>query len=327
VLTFGESSGDARTAVDPQTWRYVRLSMPAALPSAGNIEIELLRPVTWIEEAGAVPGADIVLALPEMGLVGLAHVAAVAPIPPLEAGQGRIVLATVGSLSEQVLVLRLANGEAIEPTVGHRLFSIDRHAWVAAGELRAGEQLATRSGPVRVSSILPKRTTEHVYNIEVETDHSYLVGDIGVLSHNENPCGAATSKVWQSVAERSAGGAASGAVSATIQGKDGAGIARQAAIGAGVSALGIGGQIFSDKSVSGRIAGGAINSGLSNITGQGLSGSTSVPSLIGAAGGRILFGVSTGGIKPSTFGQRLVLDIGGGAVSGLVGGSVKAAGH
>src|SRR5262249_16010254 len=43
-------------------------------------------------------------------------------------------------------------------------------------------------GAVTIASNERKLGTERVYNIEIETEHSYLVGNARILSHNVNPC-------------------------------------------------------------------------------------------------------------------------------------------
>jgi filamentous hemagglutinin len=94
-------------------------------------------------------------------------------------------LSTVSHLSGQVLRLRLSgNGGVLEPTALHRFYSLDREAWVMAGELRIGEELATRDGAVLVESLEEEPAVQRVYNLEVDVEHLYLVGDAGVVSHN-----------------------------------------------------------------------------------------------------------------------------------------------
>src|SRR5262249_2351454 len=53
-----------------------------------------------------------------------------------------------------------------------------------------GEALRTRDGSAVVESVRAEPGAHRVYNIEVESTHSYLVGELGLLSHNDNPCAA-----------------------------------------------------------------------------------------------------------------------------------------
>ncbi|VTS04834.1 hypothetical protein [Tuwongella immobilis] len=77
-------------------------------------------------------------------------------------------------------------------TAHHPLWSATRGAWVSAAELEPGEHLrgiGEGAGVVvAVASLLP-RGQEPVYNIEVEGDHCYRVGEQGLLVHNSSvPC-------------------------------------------------------------------------------------------------------------------------------------------
>ena len=68
------------------------------------------------------------------------------------------------------------------------LFSEDRQAWVRAGELREGERLRTLQGAAEIVSIARKPGVHRVYNLEVQTEHTYFVSKIGVLVHNVSGC-------------------------------------------------------------------------------------------------------------------------------------------
>ncbi len=62
--------------------------------------------------------------------------------------------------------------------------SVDRNAWVSAINLEIGETLKTLTGTTVVQSRSKREEPETVYNIEVEGDHVYRVGESGVLVHN-----------------------------------------------------------------------------------------------------------------------------------------------
>lgn len=79
-------------------------------------------------------------------------------------------------------------------TPNHRVFSADRGTWIEAGELRAGERLAS-AAPVGdaeaagqnvlvVARVEPREERVRVYNLEVSRYHTYFVGDQGVWVHN-----------------------------------------------------------------------------------------------------------------------------------------------
>ena len=193
-----ESKPEGWTEVDPHTWRKVTLRMPNPDGSDDTIDVVLLRSVDWIEQTGAEGGKWIDFGLPEMGLYGKALVVAIDACPTIEDGPGRVVLATVTHFNVEVLELKLEGLETpVEPTARHRLFSQDRQAWIPAGELRVGERIRTRTGTARIESIRKKPGIHRVYNLEVETDHSYDVSDLELLSHNDNPCAADASLASQ----------------------------------------------------------------------------------------------------------------------------------
>ncbi len=76
-------------------------------------------------------------------------------------------------------------GAFSDPFFLHRFYSETRQEWVAAQELRIGECLRTRSGQVATLESMGLKAGEHrVYNLEVEQEHHYFVGEVGVLVHN-----------------------------------------------------------------------------------------------------------------------------------------------
>ena len=69
-------------------------------------------------------------------------------------------------------------------TGAHPLYSLDRADWVRVRDLRIGERLQTAEGAVSVEALEKVRGLHRVYNLEVEGDHEYLVGEAGVRAHN-----------------------------------------------------------------------------------------------------------------------------------------------
>jgi hypothetical protein len=181
------------TAVDPASWKLVRLRMPN--PGGGDtIDIELLRPAAWVRERHCDAFRHVPMSLPELGAEGGAEVLSIDPCPPLQAGPGRVVTATVTHLNSHVLEVKLAGLERpLEPTEPHRFFSEDRGDWVAADDLEAGERLRTAEGEVAavVEQTRVKPGVHRVYNIEVEHEHQYFVSTLGVLVHNVYEAGPA----------------------------------------------------------------------------------------------------------------------------------------
>ena len=182
---------DSSTEVDPATWHLVRLRMPNPDGSKDELEMSFLRSDEWMASEHCEVGSEIWLQMSELGIAGWARVEAIEPCPAVEAGAGRVVTGTVTHLNGFVLRLHFAGtDETLSPTATHRLYSETRHEWVSAGELQAGEMLKTHGGTVRIASVEHLPGIHRVYNIEVETDHRYFVGNAEILSHNASGCGA-----------------------------------------------------------------------------------------------------------------------------------------
>lgn len=58
---------------------------------------------------------------------------------------------------------------------------------MTVGSLRAGEVLRTRTGEAVVQSVSSHAGRHRVFNLEVEAEHCYFVGELGVLAHNACP--------------------------------------------------------------------------------------------------------------------------------------------
>jgi hypothetical protein len=181
-----EVSDDERAAFDEPNatdWKTLRLRMTKQ--NGGRLDITLLRPADWIEAVGAKSGSELELDLPEMGAVGRAEVLEIGPCPPIRSGQGNVVTGTFAHESTDVIDLRIASQPApIGCTSNHRFWSVDRREFLEAGKLRIGEHLDTPNGETTVVSLTPHAQPEPVYNIEVNGEHVYRVGEVGALVHN-----------------------------------------------------------------------------------------------------------------------------------------------
>jgi hypothetical protein len=200
VLT---TDGDSSSEVDPLTWRKITLKMPNPECPSDILDLELLRSVNWIASTGCQPGARMWFELEEMGLRGWADVQSVNECLPIQPGRGRVVLATVTHHNTFVMEVRLKGGaEPLRPTDRHHLFSVTRNDWVPTVSLQAGEILRTADGTARITSVQPWPGVHRVFNLEVETEHSYFAGEAKVLSHNTNPCAAPLEEVLAAAATR-----------------------------------------------------------------------------------------------------------------------------
>jgi hypothetical protein len=146
----------------------------------------LLREAEEWARWGVRVGGEVRLELPEQGVNGWGRVEALEDHPAIATGPGRVVtgwfrheLGVVGDLGIE------GEAEPLGVTAGHPFWSSDRHGWVPVGELREGERLRAANGSrPRVLSLTPRREPQPVYNIEVEGDHCYRVGQQGLLVHN-----------------------------------------------------------------------------------------------------------------------------------------------
>jgi hypothetical protein len=67
----------------------------------------------------------------------------------------------------------------------HPIYSVDRRAFVAAGELRSGERVQRALGqPARVAGTSRRPGIHTVYTFEVDVEHAYHVSPPGILVHN-----------------------------------------------------------------------------------------------------------------------------------------------
>ncbi len=145
----------------------------------------LLRPAAWVEDEGAVIGETIFLNLPEIGIEGPAQVVSieetfVVPSP------GRLITGIFRHTSGEILDLQI-EGEhhPLVTTKSHPFWSVDREDWIAAQDLQPGELLLNdRNQAVLLESITERDEPAEVYNLEIDGDHCYRVGEQGLLVHN-----------------------------------------------------------------------------------------------------------------------------------------------
>ena len=83
------------------------------------------------------------------------------------------------------LVLDEDEANALGVTPNHPLYSVDRDAWVTAGEFEIGERVETQDGvAATVTAVHDEGRRDTVYNLEVHRIQSYYVGTSKVLAHN-----------------------------------------------------------------------------------------------------------------------------------------------
>ncbi|EDL57458.1 polymorphic toxin-type HINT domain-containing protein [Gimesia maris] len=191
VLGRNPDRWDTQSVVEPdlESWRLVSVRMEQQQPGQFVLG-QLLRPLSWIRQNDALPGAVIQLEIPEMHVAGDAEVLSIADCPPIRRGPGSVVTGTFQHVSDEVIsVFVEGEPEPIGTTSQHPFWSRDRNAFVPAGELRIGEELKTALGTsTRVTSIEIRAGPETVYGLEVAGEHVYSVTGSGLLVHNSGPC-------------------------------------------------------------------------------------------------------------------------------------------
>jgi hypothetical protein len=175
--------------ISPDTWRRVRLTM---IQDGVTFDLEFLRSLEWIQTLGVEPSGTIHLQMPGIGLDGQATVDAIEPCPPIEAddGTGRMVVTgTMKHLAPNICDLHVSGlSHPIGLTTTHPVWSESRQTFVQAEFLQPGEQLKATTGVAATVISISRRqkTSEYVYNLEVDGEHVYHVSTSGLLVHNEN---------------------------------------------------------------------------------------------------------------------------------------------
>lgn len=181
---FDDSLGQK---VEPETWR--KLKLRARKDDGTDSQIELLRPLWWIEQESAEIGGRVYISVPECGIDGNAEVLAIESCPPIQTGDGPVVTGTFAHQSAEVLNVYVKGlDEPIGATANHPFWSDTLRDFVEAGELRPGERLYGVKGNPRITKVLPRGPPEPVYNIEVFGEHVYQISSCGLLVHNGGPC-------------------------------------------------------------------------------------------------------------------------------------------
>ena len=169
---------------DPATWRLVELELTKQ--DGHKVEVKLLRPLEWLQQAGAVNSGTFQVNVEELDIDGEAAVLRVLPCPPLQAGEGQVVTGTFRHFSDQLVAVRIAGEpEPIVCTSGHLFWSAGRQKFVSAAALKRTENVSFNSNALgAVLSVRASEGTEPVYNLEINATHVYQVGSQGILVHN-----------------------------------------------------------------------------------------------------------------------------------------------
>jgi hypothetical protein len=184
----GEKDNEFGDTVDPPSWRKLVLLAPKK--DGSFADVELLRPLWWLEEQQAEVGGEVDINVPECGIEGHAKVLTIEPCPPTKLRSGlRVVTGVFKHRASKVLDVYVEGlDEPIGTTPNHPFWSEDRQSFVRADELKEGEHLRAFNGTPIVRRVVPLEDPEPVFNLEVQCDHVYHVAKNGVLVHNSGPC-------------------------------------------------------------------------------------------------------------------------------------------
>jgi hypothetical protein len=97
----------------------------------------------------------------------------------------RRVLRSWSHRNHPTLVLQLTSGAIIETTKEHR-FAVPGRGFIAAANLSIGDLVMTHAGQAaEIAALETQEGRFTVYNLTVETDHTYFVGDSRLWVHND----------------------------------------------------------------------------------------------------------------------------------------------
>ncbi|MEO8272268.1 MAG: polymorphic toxin-type HINT domain-containing protein [Aureliella sp.] len=174
---------------EPHEASWAKISITVKRNDGGVVDAELLRPRSWVKANDVQVGPLLRLNLPELEIAGLATVNSIAPCPVIATGEGSVITGRFATHRVDVIARIEFLGaddivDALEGTIIHPIWSVDRNNWVPLGELEVGEYLLCESGRAVVLSIAILQHSVPVYNIEVHGEHVYQVGSMGNLSED-----------------------------------------------------------------------------------------------------------------------------------------------
>ena len=177
--------------IDQDEW--VKLTMVAYRSDGAIIDIEIIRPVEFVLMEGITVGSSIPFVIPELKLDGLAKILAISECPDIPTGTGmpvtgRFVTRQVDQIARVELRSQSGRIATLEGTPIHPIWSHDRQDWIPLGELLQGECLDGEDELVYVQALEILERSVSVFNIEVQHEHMYRVGEFGILVHNSDEC-------------------------------------------------------------------------------------------------------------------------------------------
>lgn len=176
---------------EPNELTWLKLSLTIERENRSPVDVELLRPAEVVGHLAV--GDHLPLEIGELEVSGFAVVTAIEACPPIAAGPGEVVTGRyITRLVDEIAHVHLASGDTLSGTPIHPVWVINQQAFVPLAELTAGDLLDTDHGPIAVKRVETVYRPQPVYNLEINAEHVYRVGDVGVLVHNSNAPGDCT---------------------------------------------------------------------------------------------------------------------------------------
>jgi hypothetical protein len=137
--------------------------------------VELLRPITWLQENAIAVGSLVSISISELNLAGELQVVSIDDCPAIETSHGNLITGRFSHLAHDLLDVYVEGlAKPIRCTERHPFWSVTRQAWIAANALATGELLDIgQSRTAQVVSVGLVAESQRVYNIEVHGDHVY----------------------------------------------------------------------------------------------------------------------------------------------------------
>jgi hypothetical protein len=193
---LGENPNDwdvDTTLPEPDSETWVCIAADTVGPNGKLVEMEFLRPRDWAEANDLKRGSRLAVHYPELELTGWLDIRSVTACPPIAGGEGHVVTGRFFSPhAENVIRLTLEDGNLLDVTETHPIWSADRGKWVPAGKLQIGELLDGDGRTVAVEQIVFIGHAPAVYNLETHGQHVYRVSGAAILVHNNGTGGSGT---------------------------------------------------------------------------------------------------------------------------------------
>lgn len=179
--------------ITPFTWTWIHLEV--ITKDNDSVDIKLRRPNTWLSTQGFLQVGDKDrINLEDLGVEGIAKVIGIYPntfdtrfetYDKNSDKHYRPVIGVSKRYEASVFSYEFSNGDRIEATPGHIIWSESRNRWVAISALEINEEVLSPNQEfvqlLRKELLIPKKA---VYSLEVYRDHNYFVGKSGILVHN-----------------------------------------------------------------------------------------------------------------------------------------------